>query len=322
MINWFNRNKQILDEDVINWIFDSYDWAFKQFDPSVFFEETELVLPTNQYFPGEQNSINGMANLIFEQVKQHAGMTHWPTKLLNVSESEHQPVNSATLSVKGQLRGKQAQASFELGSPVEALSEDTKPAVAKATSTKNTSTKAISTKNNAFDESEYSTDLNLVMSAGHASEPNTADNSINFSFHPQQLNSPEGLIAHFAQGLAQHLVSAAENPPPGGKEYLPVATELMGIFMGFGVIFANSAVVPRQGGCGGCGGGQSPVRQVVLNQDEATYALALFCCLKGIEKKQVVKHLKKHLRGLFKLALKDCERRLKQESRLSLSFAS
>ena len=80
--------------------------------------------------------------------------------------------------------------------------------------------------------------------------------------------------------------------------------------MGFGIMFANSAVVPRAGGCGGCGGGQSPVRQVILSEEEAAYALAIFCHLKGIETKQAVKHLKKHLRGFFKSAAKDCKQRL------------
>lgn len=290
MFNLFSRNRQLLDEEVINWIFDTYDWAFKQFDQTVFFDETDLVLPTNQFFPGEQNSVNGMASLIFEQVKQHAGMSHWPTELINVTETEYQTANPSSLTVNGQLWGKQAQASFAVAGKTDAEFH--------VTPRKTTH------------EPEYSSDLNVVMSSGKASNAVAQDNRIKFVFHPQQLNSPEGLIAHFAQGLAQHLVRAAESPPPGGKEYLPIATELMGVFMGFGVIFANSAVVPRTGGCGGCGGGQSPVREVVLNQDEATYALALFCQLKSIHHKSVSKYLKKHLRGFFKAALSDCQRRL------------
>jgi hypothetical protein len=90
--------------------------------------------------------------------------------------------------------------------------------------------------------------------------------------------------------------------------------------MGFGIMFANSAIVARAGGCGGCGGGQSPVRQVFMNEEESTYALAVFCHLKGIEAGQVTKHLKKHLRGFFKSALKDCKQRLKdnKQSRLAI----
>ena len=80
--------------------------------------------------------------------------------------------------------------------------------------------------------------------------------------------------------------------------------------MGFGIMFANSAIVARHGGCGGCGGGQYPVREVYLSQDEVLYALAVFCQLKSIESKKVTKHLKKHLRGFFKAAMKDSQRRL------------
>ena len=145
------------------------------------------------------------------------------------------------------------------------------------------------------------------------------ETKIPFTYHPQQLRSPEGIISHFAHGLSHQLASTATELPPGGAEYVPMAGELVGIFMGFGIMFANSAVVPRTGGCGGCGGGQSPVRQVFLNEEEATYALAVFCHLKSIEAKRVTKHLKKHLRGFFKDAMKDCKRRLVESGQLKLS---
>ena len=101
-----------------------------------------------------------------------------------------------------------------------------------------------------------------------------------------------------------------------------MAGELTGIFMGFGLMFANSAVVQRSGGCGGCGGGQSPVRQVFMNEEEATYALAVFCHLKGIDRNQASKHLKKHMRGFFKAALKDCKQRIESCNHLKLTLSS
>ncbi|WP_144394141.1 hypothetical protein [Pleionea sediminis] len=288
MFHLFGRNKQLLDEESIEWIFDTFAWAIEHLDKDVFDNETRLILPNNDYFPGAQNSADGMADLILKQVKTYAGMSHWPTQLLNVETSGKVPPQG-NIIVNGQLRGEKATATFSSQS----ITATTSP---------------------TFSVSGDS--------APFYSMPETAssDPTLTFTFHPQQLRSPEGIIAHFAQGLSNHLLRASNQLPPGGRDYLPMASELVGIFMGFGIVFANSAIVARAGGCGGCGGGQSPVRQVILNQDEATYALALFCQLKDIDKRMVKRHLNKHLRGFFKAAIKDCRRRLADHS-LSIAYS-
>jgi len=276
MFNLFNRNQQLLDEDIIQWIFETYTWAMRQFDKTVFYQESTLVLPNNEYFPGKETSAEGMASLIFEQVKQYAGMAHWPTFLFNVETGADKFPMSPPLSVRGQLRGKGAIAEFT----TEIVMQSAMP------------------------------QSTLPLGTG----PAATNNRLTFTYHPQQLKSPEGIIAHFAQGLSNHLVNASNSPPPGGSDYLPMASELVGIFMGFGVIFANSAVVQRAGGCGRCGGAQSPVRDVVLSKEETSYALAVFCQLKGIDSGKASKHLKKHLRGFFKAAVKDCQKRREDKS--------
>ncbi len=268
MLNLFNRNKTLLDEDIIEWIFNCYAWIFEQFDKNVFFKESSLVIPDNKHFPGSGTSADGMANLILDQVKQYAGMAHWPSHLYNLGDANCQIPEKQPIQINGALRGKNAVAN---------LSQNTIPG-----------------------------------------------NSISFTFHPQQLKSPEGIIAHFAHALSYHLVSTSNKPPPGGQNYLPMARELTGVFMGFGLMFANSAVVQRSGGCGGCGGcggAQSPVRQVFMSEEEISYALAVFCQLKGIESNTAVKHLKKHLRGFFKAAYKDCKQRMENNSGLKLSLS-
>jgi len=278
MLNLFNRNNILLDEDIIEWIFNCYVWTFEQFDKNVFFEETTLVIPDNKHFPGKETSADGMANLIFDQVKQYAGMAHWPTRLFDQTVPNDQIPEQQPIQINGALRGKNAQASFIPDS---------------------------------MEQSE--------MPISTMPQP-TPDNSISFTYHPQQLKSPEGIIAHFAHGLSYHLACTSKKPPPGGQEYLAMAGELTGIFMGFGLMFANSAVVQRNGGCGGCGGGQSPVRQVFLSDEEVTYALAIFCQLKDIDRKIASKHLKKHLRGFFKSAMKDCKQRMQHNPGLQLSL--
>jgi len=279
MLNLFNRKQLLLDEEIIEWIFNCYAWTLDQFDKDVFLNETVLVIPDNKHFPGKENSAEGMATLIFDQVKQYAGMAHWPTRLHNLAKNNCNIPPNQSIVIDGALRGKNAN---------------------------------VQSKHSAMLQGEYSQSAPIVSGFPQPS------NSITFSYHPQQLKTPEGIIAHFAHGLSQHLAGTAKVLPPGGEEYLPMAREITGIFMGFGIMFANSAIIARAGGCGGCGGGQSPVRQVFLSEDEATYALAVFCQLKSIDGRKASKHLKKHLRRFFKAALKDSKHRMQSNTRLKL----
>jgi len=122
-------------------------------------------------------------------------------------------------------------------------------------------------------------------------------------FNRQQISNPEGMISSFAHIIAHHLGQMANEPPPGGVEYWPHVTELLAIYSGFGVMFANSAFTFR-GGCGSC---YNPAanRDAYLSEREATYALAIFAVLKEIPNSAITKHMKGHLRGVFKKAVKE-----------------
>ena len=126
--------------------------------------------------------------------------------------------------------------------------------------------------------------------------------SLTISYDPEYLNNPEAMIAVFAHTLAHYLGTSATEPPPGGAENWPQATEILAVFLGFGLMFANTALVLPRGGC--CGG---PVvrRQAYVSQHDITYALAIFSVLKGLPQNQVTKHLKKSLRGHFRQAMRE-----------------
>ncbi|MBF0220249.1 MAG: hypothetical protein HQL49_12095, partial [Gammaproteobacteria bacterium] len=110
-----------------------------------------------------------------------------------------------------------------------------------------------------------------------------------FPFISDQLSKPEAIIATFAHMVAHYLGQYAKTPPPGGQESWGYATEVVAIFMGFGLMFANSAFTHR-GGCGSC---YNPAaeRQAQLSELEATYALALFARLKKIPISKVKPYL-------------------------------
>lgn len=240
------QSKPVLPDASRQWLWDAYGWALRQFDAGVFYHETSLVTPSNKHFPGRANSVHAMAELIFNQVKTHAGVHHWPCRLWDPSLALPEP--APILQVEGPLRG------------------------------------------------------------SHAVMPVNTDpcHVLAVPYNPHQVNKPQALIADFAHILAHYLGTTATEPPPGGPDNWPYATELVAIFMGFGIMFANSAYTFR-GGCGSC---YNPLaeRTAYLSQDEATYALALFCVLKDIPNADVLKELKSYLRAVYKKAVKEIRR--------------
>jgi hypothetical protein len=123
-------------------------------------------------------------------------------------------------------------------------------------------------------------------------------------FDQRLMNNPQALVASFAHVLAQYLGTTAQTPPPGGEENWPHITELLGVFMGFGLMFANSSNNFKTVSCGSC---QSPgiERTAYLSQYDMTYALALFCLLKKYSEKDVLPHLKKTLRTFYKKSVRE-----------------
>ncbi len=242
------RSKPLLDEESAQWIFDVYHWALTNLGSDVFQEETRLVLPSSEDFPGRADSLHGMARLIFDQVVAHAGMGHWPLELVEPGQPTFG--DAASLRMQGPLRGRSAN-------------------------------------------------------AAQAVEPAAR---LSLAYTPALVNEPEALIAEFAHQLAHLLATQVDEAPPGGHENWPYLTELLGGFMGFGLMFANTAFKAPRGGCGSCAVGVAQ-RASFLSQYDLTYALALFSILKDIRPREVLPHLRKPLRPFFKGAVKEIERR-------------
>ena len=198
------------------------------------------MLPSNDFFPGRADSVEGMARLILEHVKAYAGMAHWPTELAD--QRVCAPLGRLHDPLPRPLRSAEPTVEPGQGQPL------------------------------------------LVPC------------------NPEQINRPEAMIASFAHVLAHYLGQTAAEPPPGGVEYWPHATELLAVYLGFGLMFANSAFTFR-GGCGSCYNPRAN-RDAYLSEREATGALALFAALKGMPARKVGRHLKPHLRGPFSRMVK------------------
>ena len=242
MLDLFKK-KPCLDEPTTQWLFDVFAWAQRNYDADVFYNEIILVTPSNAHFPGRENSVHGMANLIFNQVRQHAGLSHWPCRLVDGNDVACEASPDQQVTIHGALWG----------------------------------------------------------SGGRAEEED--DNRIIITYNPDMIGNPEGMIADFAHQLAYHFGTMAKEPAPGGEENRPHVAEVLALFLGFGLMFANSALVVKTG-CGGCGGAAAN-RHNFLGQFDMTYALAIFCVLKQIPLKEVTRHLKPSLRSYFKQAMKE-----------------
>ena len=146
--------------------------------------------------------------------------------------------------------------------------------------------------------------------------------TIDIPFHPSQLNQPQDLIAYLVQRQAGILVNqnsantsantsnTSTSGAPGGNEVLAQTIDLVACFMGFGVIFANTAY-QFKGGCGSCNNSNLN-RQGALPELETVYALALFSVIKGIDIKPIKKELKSHLYKPFRQAHKEITLYLQQ----------
>lgn len=246
MLSAFFKQSPLLDENTSLWIKDTFAWAMAEFDGSYFLEHSQLILPTNEFYPGSVSSIKEMAQAVFDKTKNYAGLQNWPIRL--VQPELYQPKPLPEICFKDQFRGDKA----------ELINDDFREGTIK---------------------------------------------EIIVSYNPQQINQPQDLVASFAQSFAAILIAQRRVTPPGGQELLPQAMDLLACFMGFGVMFANTAY-QFKGGCGSCYN-KNANREVALPETEMIYALALFSIHKKIPAKKITFHLKSHLRNNFKKAYKE-----------------
>ncbi|MDH5572421.1 MAG: hypothetical protein OEY89_11695 [Gammaproteobacteria bacterium] len=174
-------SKSVVDDDTKKWIFDTYAWALKSFGSDIFYDDTVLVLPTNDYFPDNSSDPSELALLIFERVKKLAGMDEWDCDLV-AQDPDVDPVISPAIVINNAPKG--PAGSFKL-------------------------------------------------------EGN--DNRVVITYNPDLIKKPEELIATFAHELSHYLSAVASELPPGGEEAWEPATDLIAVFIGFGVFLANSA---------------------------------------------------------------------------------
>ena len=252
LLNIIKPGKQIDVSDVIDesshqWILDTFSWAITHFDVLEFKNNSQLVLPNNQFYQGSVSSVHEMALSIFKQTTAYAGMQEWPIVLLTPEQffAGSQQISIPPFNMTDNCRGE----------------------------------------NTAF------------ATLSEEDSQKLQQQPIMLSYRANQVNQPQDLISSIVQNLANILIVQQSSLPPGGKEFIPQAVDIIACFMGFGIIFSNTAY-QFKGGCGSCNNPNAN-RQSALPENETVHALALFCLLKSIKPKAVKPHLKSHLRKQF-----------------------
>ena len=273
MFSTLFKAKPILDEESKEWIFDTFAWCLDQLDGDFFQTESVLILPNNSFYPGSSTSVEEMAGTIFSNTSKYTGMTSWPIRLVSAENFNPKPIPQ--LSFESSLRGENARVSIHENLQVSG-------------------------------ELSYKVEGDKLVSS---------NSMIDIPFHSSQLNQPQDLIAYLVQIEAGILVNQKGGTPysidaPGGKDVLAQTIDLVACFMGFGVIFANTAY-QFKGGCGSCNN-RSLNRQPALPELETVYALALFCVMKSVDIKPIKKELKSHLYKPFRQAYKEISLYLQQ----------
>jgi len=98
MLNLF-KSKSILTQSDTDFQIATFKWLLKNFGGEDFYQDTQLVLPTREFFPSEVLSPEQAAVETFEMVRKYAGLENWPCRL-EVQEQDVSPILAPTLVVK------------------------------------------------------------------------------------------------------------------------------------------------------------------------------------------------------------------------------
>lgn len=98
------RSKPLLSKEDEQFQVECYKWLLTHFGGDDFYHETQLILPTKEFFPVSVDSQESAAQVTFEQVKKYAGLEKWPCTLVP-QDDDTDPVVAPTLVVQNVEQG-------------------------------------------------------------------------------------------------------------------------------------------------------------------------------------------------------------------------
>ncbi|MGD0192869.1 MAG: hypothetical protein ABSD74_19200 [Rhizomicrobium sp.] len=130
---------------------------------------------------------------------------------------------------------------------------------------------------------------------------------VTITYDPAKLSEPMTLVATFAHELAHYLLATVREEAPGGHEMHEYATDLMTVFLGFGMFGANGSFNFSQFHSAGTHGWQWS-RAGYLRERDWAFALAAFLMLRGEETGSLKPLLKRHLYSDMNVAYRRLQR--------------
>lgn len=93
------KKKPLLPDEAKDFQIDCYEWLLTYFGGDAFYKDTNLILPTKQYFPANTSSPVDLAVETFKKVREYAGMDNWLCKL-ELQEEDPIIIVSPTLIIQ------------------------------------------------------------------------------------------------------------------------------------------------------------------------------------------------------------------------------
>lgn len=137
------------------------------------------------------------------------------------------------------------------------------------------------------------------------------------TYDPAAVATPARLVATFAHELSHYMLHSVSGEIPGGEEMHEFATDLMTVFLGFGLFTANQAFNFRQHGDAFSQGWQTSGLGYLRERDWA-FALAIFCNLRDEPVSRLKGKLKPHLYADSKAAARYLQKRPQLLARIGI----
>ncbi len=129
------------------------------------------------------------------------------------------------------------------------------------------------------------------------------------TYNPSMERDPAGLVATFAHELGHYLMATAAADPPGGWDLHELHTDLIAVYLGFGIFMANHARSFDHFGTAGGSGWQAQWRGYLSEQALVT-ATVVVQRLAGREPSAAEPWLKPYLQGVLRKADRALARQL------------
>ncbi len=93
------RKAPLLSEESSNFQVECFQWLLTHFGGDDFHKDTQLVLPTDEFFPAEECSNGLSTESVFHKVKKYAGLDDWPVNLV-AQEDDSSNLVAPTLLIR------------------------------------------------------------------------------------------------------------------------------------------------------------------------------------------------------------------------------